>query len=56
MRFLSGNIFVGKKLLEKILEVLPELAVVPCKYTGQYGAWGCEQRAVLVGQQGKGTC
>lgn len=43
-----GNIFVGKKLLEKILEVLPELAVVPCKYTGQYGNSGSSCSGIVT--------
>lgn len=36
----AGNTLVGAKILQKIAEVFPELAVVPCKYTGSYGNSG----------------
>ena len=36
----GGNAFVGQKLLEAINSYFPELAVVPCKYTGAYGNSG----------------
>mmetsp|Transcript_7955 Transcript_7955/g.18429 ORF Transcript_7955/g.18429 Transcript_7955/m.18429 type:complete len:276 (-) Transcript_7955:109-936(-) len=36
----KGNQFVANALREKISDVFPDLAIVPCKYTGQFGNSG----------------
>ena len=35
---LAGNQFVASAVRDKIAEVFPDLVVVPCQFTGQYGA------------------
>ncbi|CAE7617604.1 unnamed protein product [Symbiodinium natans] len=42
----TGNQFVANALRDKIAEAFPDLVVVPCQYTGQFGASAAQEETL----------